>query len=271
MPPEIEEAAADAVVEAAPVVDPVDEANPDLSGDDAAAAAVEGEGEGAKPTPKPKKTAQERIDELTRERREAERDRDFYKEQALRGPQAQPAPVAQDTPQGDPRPTRADYDNDDDYIEDLTEWKADQAVERRFAQRSQNEQVRSTVENFESRAKTLYPDGEPAGLKAFKAIPELPVAVMEVVGASDIGPKLAEHLGDNPAELRRLAALSPTLQARELTLIETRLGAPSKPITKTATDAPEPPPQVRGNGGRFTVAPDTEDFAAFEKLADAKG
>jgi hypothetical protein len=64
-----------------------------------------------------------------------------------------------------------------------------------------SDQVRTTVQTFETRAKTLFPDGEPAGLTAFKQIPELPVAVMEIVGASDIGPKLAEHLGDNPAEL----------------------------------------------------------------------
>jgi hypothetical protein len=57
----------------------------------------------------------------------------------------------------------------------------------------------------------------------------------------------------------------PDLQARELTLLETRLTPAAKPTPKTATDAPEPPPQARGAGGQFKVAADTDDFAAFEK------
>lgn len=222
---------------------------------------------------KPKLTARERVQQAVARQREAERDRDFYREQALRGtqPQSTPAQVAQDTPPGDGRPDPADYADDYSYIEALTDWKAEQAVERLAERRSHSDRVRTTVESFETRAKTLYPDGEPAGLTAFKRIPELPVAVMEVVGASDIGPKLAEHLGDNPAELSRLERLSPSLQARELTLLENRLSAPPKLTPKTATDAPEPPPQARGSGGKFTVAADTNDFAAFEAQYRAGG
>lgn len=230
-------------------------------GDDAAAAAAEGEAQA-----KPKKSAQERINELTAARREAERDRDFYREQALRNQApAQPAEQAQQQPQGDPRPAREDYEDDFDYIEALTDWKAEQAAERLSARTRQQEQASSARTNFETRAKTLFPDGEPAGLEKFKRLPQLPVAVIEIVGDSDIGPKIAEHLGDNPAELARLERLTPIQQARELTRLEQRLTPPAKPTPKTATDAPEPPPQARGAGGKFTVSPDTDDFAAFEK------
>ncbi len=238
------------------------------AGDDAAAAA----GEGEAPQPKPKQTAQERINELTAARREAERDRDFYQEQALRAPKPDAnAHEAQQQPQADERPTRDQYEDDFEYIEALTDWKAEQAAERRFQQQTQREQATSARTNFETRAKTLYPDGEPAGLEKFKRLPQLPVAVIEIVGDSDIGPKIAEHLGDNPAELARLERLSPIQQARELTRLEQRLSPPVKASPKTATDAPEPAPQARGAGGQFKVDAATTDFAAFEKLADAKG
>lgn len=228
-------------------------------GDDAAAA--------TDPAPKPKKSAQDRINELTAARREAERDRDFYREQALRNQQpAQTAREAQHLPQeADARPERDAYENDFDYIEALTDWKAEQAAERLAQRHRQQDQARTVQQTFETRAKTLFPDGEPAGLEAFKRFETLPVAVIEIVGESDIGPKIAEHLGANPAELRRLEGLNPIQQARELTRLEHRLAGPAKPTPKTATDAPEPPPQARGTGGRFTVAPDTDDFAAFEK------
>lgn len=230
-------------------------------GDDAAAATDEGQAQ-----PKPKKTVQERIDELTAARREAERDRDFYREQALRNQQAQQtAQEAQQPQQGNGRPVRDDYEDDFEYIEALTDWKAEQAAERLAQQSRQQDQARTARENFHNRKAQLFPDGDPEGLKQFLALKELPVAVIEIVGESDIGPKIAEHLGANPAELRRLDGMSPIQQARELTRLEHRLSAPPKPTPKTATDAPEPPPQARGNGGRFTVAPDTDDFAAFDK------
>jgi len=237
------------------------EAPLDDIGDDAPAAADEALAE----APKAKRSAQDRIDEITAQKHEAAREAEFWKAKALGTANAQPAQVAQDTPQGDGRPDRADYENDFDYIEDLTDWKAEQAADRRFREQAQHDQARTTLQTFETRTKTLYPTGEPAGLKAFREHETLPVVMMEIVGTSDIGPKLAEHLGDNPAEIARMWGLSPVQQARELTLIESRLTIPSKPIPKTATDAPEPPPQARGAGGHFKVAADTDDFAAFEK------
>jgi hypothetical protein len=76
---------------------------------------------------------------------------------------------------------------------------------------------------------------------------------------------LADHLGRNPSELQRLSALPPTLQAYELAKLEQRLATPATPAPKTVSDAPSVTPQVRGTAGRFAPAPDTDDFAAFEK------
>lgn len=212
-----------------------------------------------------KRTARERVEQAVARQREAEREAEFWKSKALQTTPTQPAQEAQQLPQGDDRPAREDYDNDFDFIEALTDWKADRAAERIAAQSRQQEQARSARQNFETRKAALFPNGDPDGLQRFLSIPTLPVAVIEIVGESDIGPKIADHLGANPAELRRLEAMSPIQQARELTRIEHRLSEPAKPTPKTATHAPDPPPQVRGAGGRFTVAPDTDDFTAFEK------
>jgi hypothetical protein len=238
------------------------------SGDDAAAATDD---EGQAEQPKPKKSAQERIDELTRARREAERDRDFYREQALRnGNGQQPAQEAQQQqPQdGNDEPDPAEYDhgeNDLRYVRDLARWEARQEFRALAESERQQERARTARQTFETRKAALFPQGEPEGLQQFLRIPTLPTAVIEIVGESDIGPKIADHLGANPAELRRLEGMNPIQQARELTRLEMRLAEPAKPTPKTATDAPEPPPQARGAGGRFQVAPDTDDFASFDK------
>lgn len=230
-------------------------------GDEAAAAQDEGK-------PKPKKTAQDRFDELTRARREAERDAEYWKAKALQS-QAQPAQEAQTEhqPEENGRPVREDYADDFEFIEALTDWKAEQAAERLVTRQRQQAEATRVQETFESRSKTLYPDGEPAGLLAFRELSTLPGPIIAVVAESEVGPKIAEHLGDNPAELKRLSGLNPIQQVRELTLLETRLTPreEAKPPPKTATTAPEPAPMARGAGGRFQVAADTSDFAAFEK------
>lgn len=266
---EAPEGAAEAVTEdtAAAITEATEETQAqgdEQSGDDAAAAA-----ETDPPAEQPKKkTAQERINELTREKhdiaREKDRDIEYWKAKALQSG-SQPAQEAQQEPQGDGRPDRADYEDDFEFIEALTDWKADRAAERLSLQHRQQERTRTVRDSFETRAKTLFPDGEPAGLEAFRRLPQLPVAVLEIVGESDIGPKLADHLGANPAELRRLEGLSTVQQARELTRLEARLSEPPKPASRTVTEAPEPLPTVRGAGGRFAVPPDTNDFAAFQK------
>jgi hypothetical protein len=242
---------------------PADPPAKETPGKDAPAAAAEDEAG----QPKPKKTAQERIDELTRARRE---DRDFYKEQALRGTAPNdPAVQAQQTPAQDgakPDPTQYDGGQfDPQFIEDLTDWKTEQAVQRISGQQSAERQQNDAVARFNTQLAEQFPEGPTEGITAFYGQKTLPIGVLEVIAASDIGPKIADHLGDNPAELQRLAGLSPALQARELTRLETSLTAPAaKAPPKTATDAPEPPPRVRGEGGQFKVSADTEDFTAFE-------
>jgi hypothetical protein len=233
------------------------------SGDDAAAAQ---DGEDGQPA-KPRKSAQDRIDELTRARREAERDRDYYRELSLRQPQApQTQPQAQ-APAAEQEPDPAAYEHgelDTRFIRDHAVFHARQAFRSEMAQQARQTQTQSALSSFEQRVGEQYPDGEPAGLQALRRMPSLPEAIQEVLLTSEIGPKLADHLGQNTREFQRISALPPIQQARELTKLEIKLATPPAPA-KTATDAPAPAPQVRGLSGRFTVAPDTNDFAAFEK------
>lgn len=236
-------------------------------GDDAPAAQPTDE---AGEQPKPKKSAKDRIDELTWRLRESER-REAQLLDRIGGKQT-PAQEAQpQAQQGDGRPDPTAYDGgvyDPQYIEDLTDYKADQAVTRRLNANKAQETVQTQLGNYQSKVAELYPDGVTEGLEAFHSLPAVPQGISEAILASDIGPKLGEYLGDNPREFQRISGLSPALQARELTLLEHRLSAPTeapKPTPKTLTAAPEPPPQARGSGGRFQVAADTSDFAAFEQ------
>lgn len=262
---EAHDAAPEGVVDDTPLADQVADDTP-KTGDDAAAAADD---DGEAPQPKPKKSAQERIGELTAARREAEREAEYWRAKATQAPQPAQQPL-----QGDGKPDPADFTDgayDPAYIDALTDWKAEQAVEKRFSQREAQTRTQTALETFEARVAELYPDGEPAGITALRRAPTLPASIFDLVTSSEIGPKLAEHLGDHPREFANLSAMPPHLQGREIAKLEAKLATPAAPTAKTATDAPLPTTQVRGAGGRFGVAPDTNDFAAFEKLADASG
>lgn len=237
-------------------------------GDDAAAS--EGQGE----QPKPKKTAQDRIDEVTAARRQAERDAKEAREEAerWRALAEQRAATSQtQTPQGgDGKPNPEDFQDgvyDPAYVEALTDWKADQAVSKRLSERDQVRTQQTALTAFNARAAEAFPDGEPDGLKALKALPQLSQTIAMTILDMDDGPKVADHLGANRAELSRIESLAPHQQVLELAKISTRLAsAPAASPVNRTPNAPIPPEgAVRGAGGRFTVAPDTEDFSAFKK------
>lgn len=242
----------------------------DQPGDDAAAS--EGQGESQ---PKPRKTAQDRIDELTAKQRQAERDRDAALDEAARWrTQAERAATSQtpQTPQGgDGKPNPEDFQDgvyDPAYVEALTDWKADQAVSKRLSERDQVRTQQTALTAFNARAAEAFPDGEPDGLKALKALPKISETVALTILDMDDGPKVADHLGANRAELSRIESLPPHMQVLELAKISTRLAsAPAAASSVNRTpNAPAPPEgAARGAGGRFTVAPDTEDFSAFKK------
>lgn len=217
---------------------------------------------------KPRKpTAKDRIDELTRLRREAERDAEYWKGKALQAPEPRQEPSPQ--PQAIARPDPLKYDAgefDSQYIEDLADWKANEVVERKLAERDAQSSMRESESEWNRRvtkASETMPDfEEKVILGARRNEWDCSPGMGEALRASESGPELAYHLASNPVEAARISRLSPALQLMELGKLEAKLAQP-KP--KTVTNAPEPPPQGRGSGGKFQVNPDTNDFAAFEQ------
>jgi hypothetical protein len=228
--------------------------------DDAGAAADD------QPQQRPRQSAQERINELTRERREAEREAEYWRSRATQPPrEAQPEAQAQP---GEGRPDPGQYgagEFDPQYLEDLTDWKAEQAVQRHLNAREQQSRVSTAIQTFNQRVSEQFPEGEPDGIANLRRLPQLSPVIQDIVTTVEAGPKIADHLGSNPRELQRISALPPAMQAFELAKLDQRLSAPPTPQPKTVSDAPPVTPTVRGQGGRFAPAPDTDDFAAFEK------
>lgn len=233
--------------------------------DDAGADTVEG-GEG-NDTPKPKQTAQERIDELTRARREAEREAEFWKSKAIptKGPEPAPQPKADD------RPDPAAYqfgETDPEFIEALGAFAARQEFKRLSAEQAQSQQVRTAQQADQDRRAAFAKDHPDFHDKIATKLIATDV-MAEAMIDSEHGPAVAYHLANNPDEAKRIAGLSPVAQVRAIGAIEGRLAAPSTQTpAKTVSDAPPVLQTVRGAGGKFKAAPDTDDFASFDKAYD---
>ena len=238
-------------------------------GDDAPAETAE-DGSGEKP--KPKKTVQDRIDELTRKQRDAEREAEFWRSKALQPQERQRDPEPQVDEDPEPSPYAYEHgENDVRFIRAQAAWEARQEVTRQFNERAQREAEQAERRRFNERAETFAgqtPDFyDVVGQNYERAASVMTEVMQHAARAADEAPALAYHMAKHPAEARRIAALNPYAQAVEIGKLAARLSAPAapRPTPKTATDAPEPPPQARGAGGRFKVAPDTDDFSAFEQ------
>lgn len=229
---------------------------------------------------KPKgKSVQERMNEITAARREAERlaeerarEAEYWKGVAEgKKPAAEPEGKA---PDGDAEPDPEAYEYgvaDARYIADHARWNARdefRKLKEADAQQAQFTKIRSGHEARIAEVAEKYPDyAEKVTASAqrgeWPCSQELAIGIMD----SPVGPDVAYHLASNQDEARRINALSPMEQARELGRMEAMfLNKPKEAAPKV--DAPKAPPppqhQARGTGGKFEVDDDTSDFASFE-------
>lgn len=247
--------------------------------------------EGEQP-PKKKQSVQERINEVTRLRREAERRAEAAEAELQRLRQAppqppkaeeKPAPAAADDPDA-PKPEDFEYGElDTRYIRAVAAHEAD----RRFAElRKQDQEVRQTREQEErqERARESFEKMLDYGSKKHddfyqKVVIDseegkwpLSETLGELLLGSDVGGDIAYHLASNPQEAEKVYKYSPVEQARYFGRMEAKFSAgqsaapgveAGKPAPKTPK-APAPIEHARGAGGQFQATADTDDFAAFE-------
>jgi hypothetical protein len=198
-------------------------------------------------TPEDVKTfRQDEIDEivakrLARERRKWERD-------LAPPPQVRPS----DVPQTDDPEVLADF--------------IEQEIEARLQERAHRAEAASAQDAYidrEDAARERYADFDQVARN-----PTLPVTndMAQVIMSADNGPDILYHLGSHPAEARRIANLSPLLQAREIGRLETRL-ASTPPTPKRTTSAPAPISPVTTKTA--TTQYDTSDPRSIQTMGTA--
>lgn len=197
--------------------------------------------------PPPKKNFQERIDEITRARREAEREREYWKKVALEREQRPPEPPS-DTPQRPPRPTLDQFESTVEYEDALFEWR-DRVKSLESAAARERVEQEAAFRTFNERARKVREENED-----FDEVVESPVfspTMRGVLLQSENGPEVAYFLGrpENRDQAEKIRNLPADRQAYEIGKLESNLLLAKK--TRKVTGAPPPiSPVGMGGGGK---------------------
>lgn len=211
------------------------------------------ETEATKPEPSPeapdpgkeKDGLLKKINKLTWQRREAERERDLYR-QRVEASERQVKPT--EAPDTKPK-TLADFEYDEgryqQHLFSEAEKRAVTAAETRLKQEQERQAKERTQSSFRQREEAFSESVEDylevTRSENLKITPQM----AEVITESEEGPALAYHLGKNEELADLISQLPPLAAARELGKLEARLiaereKAKEKPISK----APPPTPQL---------------------------
>jgi hypothetical protein len=203
---------------------------------------------------------QKRMNTLTKKWRTAERERDWErtKRQEL---EEENAKLKASTPATD-KPVRADFVDDDDYLEALTDWKVEQKLKSKsevtVKTTEEEEDKKAAAELYEhidsviETGREKYKDfNEVALAKDVIITPDMTEVILDSPAASDI----MYYLGKNPDIAESISKMSPLKAAKELAKIEEEfIEPPQKEEVKETlpkkdkTNAPPPIRPVKTTG-----------------------
>jgi hypothetical protein len=255
-----------------------------------------------KPEPKKEKrrqSAQERINEITRRAREAERRETALLQRLEALEKSQPTPKQEPTvkdrlPQDAPAPDAVDENGepkyplgefDKNFIHDLTEYMFEQKAKEYEETRTQQEAARQlaaeqdALKNTWTEKVTKYEDDVPeirehiADLvDTFQGLePQYGEFLATTIMSQDNGPAIMEYLSQNIGEAQKIVASGPYAATLAIGRLDARLDNTKPRPTeekrnKRVSNAPEPPKaNVKGSKGRTSVREDTDDYAAFKR------
>lgn len=218
--------------------------------------------------PKPK-GVQKRIDELTRNWREAERREAALLEMLQRTNPAKAEPAEAHKPLA--RPKLEDFNYDEtaygEALDAFYDAKADERVEAKLKAREEQAAAKARVESWKAREaefKGKTPDYDTVARDS-----SLPIsaAMADVIRESERGPELLYHLGKNRDLAEQIFGLSKEMAAYKLGRIEAKLDVPPAPAPapKPVSKAPPPPPKIEATDSTPRVSTTS---AESDKLTD---
>lgn len=210
------------------------------------------------------KGVQPRIDELTRARREAEREAAYWRTMATQ---------AASQAQTNEKPTPDKFNDYAEYVEALTDWKTEQKINERLQQEGQRRVEHTRAQTFEQRQaefKAKAPDyDEVVGSSDAPVTEHVSAALLD----SEVGPALMYHLAKNPQVLERLNRMTEAQANREIGRLEASLAQPAPAPAVKTTAAPRPASVLGSQGRGATLDPSRmshEEYRAYRAKQGAR-
>jgi hypothetical protein len=225
-----------------------------------------------------KKGFQERISELVNQRNESKAKADAAERRAaeletrIKELQARPDPIKEE-----PRPSRDKFASDDQYLDALAEWKANQVIAKREKEKAEaeaKEAQEALAKAWVRRQKQAMAEIDDYSEVIGKSEIALPGHLHQAILESDIGPHLAYYFAKHPDEAKRFASMTPTTALRQLGKLEDQLTDieedPKEP--KTAVEVSKAPPPVKPvkTEGPVTSTPKSFEEYRAKRQAERK-
>lgn len=199
---------------------------------------------------------QRRFDELTRYRREAERDRDYWREQAQR----QVAPPKAPEPEPQTTKTLADFQFDetkfDAYRLQQVARTATEAAKAELKQEQERQAKERRAATYVQRVREFAKDKPDYHDVASHA--PISDSVADIIITLETGPELAYYLGNNPDVASQISNLPNAVAAYELGTIAARLKFERENVKKAKTlvsTAPPPTPTIPASDTELEKSP----------------
>ena len=211
---------------------------------------------------------QKRIDEITKARREAERERDFWRLQAQQKAQQQSVPQMH-------KPTLEQFDYDQEaYLEALADSKVQTTLAQSMAQQAEYQQQQSTaqtVNEFKMREYEVMSEFPDYQQKVYANDVPITDTMASAIRSDENGAKVAYFLATYKDIAYRVANMSPREQFLAIGEISEKISqAQSSEGLKPSkvSNAPSPVPSVSSRGSVMNKSPDkmsTDEFMAWRQ------
>lgn len=215
------------------------------------------EGEGGEPK-KPDNRVQKRIDRLTRQLRDKERNEAELRDRLARIEGRMEGSAPKPTATSD-KPRLENFASYDEYNEALTDWKVDQKLKARETEQQQTQRQRSSAQLNAERQERFLESSEDAREKyddydevVFGKQNKVPVWAAPLIAETEQPAEMAYYLAKNTEEARRIYSLHPEKAAIELGKLEVKL---TTPPPKRVSSAPDPARTPNGGGGNQPRSP----------------
>jgi len=235
--------------------------------------------------PEPKESHSKLQRKIDRMRREIEELKAAKPAPQVAQPEPEPVEAASQTP----KPTPAQFTNYEDYIEALTDWKAEEREFKKIqqeAQIAQQEHLRQTFETYNNAAAEFRREHDDYDEVLSADVP-IHQGVQMAIIEMDNGPAVAYYLGTHRDVAAKLMDMSEARAMAEVGRISATLGVSetdeptskseeeeepvhraSPPPRKAISAAPAPIKPLGGGNTKSSLPMDQLDYAEYRKLRD---